>query len=250
MKKTRINKIIEDKVINVISKEFLEKGYIYKKSKKCFEKKETELLHQICIDNDFEIYMDENLDRFYDLYLVFEIYLRSEFYKFEDWYYENFSKGDLTRIKTYFKSVKFCLPLQSDVDFFIPDDFHPNQNTIIDEKQKFVSLRENMVYEFNDFGNVIEIDDFDFHRTKVIDYCDEQLNYQYDFNKMALDEIGYFKPQALLIYNKMFDIPRKYVSNKIKDLSEKIQIATDEKEKKEFIGALEYFTEIEKKYLN
>lgn len=248
MKKTRINKIIEEKVINILFDDLNNLGYSYSKSKKTFSKKESELLHKISIYKDFQIFTDEKLDRVYDLYLVFTMYFKSEFYKFEEWYYSNFG-ADETRINTYYESSKFCVPLISGKDFLIPDDFHPNQNTFIGEGRHLIKDLSNGIYQFQNFSTIIEINDFESHKSKIISSANEQLKKKYDYIKLSKNNRG-FKYQALLIYKDILEIPRQYIKNRFEYLNSEIKNTTDEKKKRKLIEALEHFKMIEKKYLN
>ena len=249
MKKTRINRIIEEKVINILFDDLNNLGYSYSKSKKTFSKKESELLHKISIYKDFQIFTDEKLDRVYDLYLVFTMYFKSEFYKFEEWYYDNFG-ADETRINTYYESSKFCVPLISGKDFLIPDDFHPNQNTFIGEGRHLIKDLSNGIYQFQNFSTTIEINDFESHKTKILKCANEQLKKKYNYEQMALDNNIRFKYQALLIYKEMFKIPKQYLKGRFEYLNSEIKNTIDENKKRKLIEALEHFKMIEKKYLN
>src|SRR5690606_6588091 len=107
MKKSKINQILEERVIALLNDRFNKIGFKYKKSINGFHMKNEDFLYEITIYNRYDIYMDTNLTAPDDLYLTFRMYFNTELYKFEKWYHEVFRSGrtggDGFRIDTFFE---------------------------------------------------------------------------------------------------------------------------------------------------
>lgn len=251
MKKARINKIIEDKVISQINNYYVDKGFTYKKSIRGFVKKDSELNYEIYVDNDYEIYLDQKFEGNY-LYLVFRIFFETSIYKFEKWYYENITDVDGTQIDTFRKSLKFCLPLLEGVDFFIPDDFDKNQRTYVGEGMDFVKKNGENKYILSKFGYELEVNDFEKSYTKIFETLESQINIKYDYLQMALENENnkLMKYNALLIYDNQLEIPSKFVRNHIDRILENLKVCNDDNEKISLQKSLEKFKNIGEKYLS
>jgi len=250
MKKNILNRIIIEKVLTGLQGNFNDLGFNLKKGIKGFTLKKDDLLHKFYIsDQRYEIFTDKNYKDPY-LYLSFDSFFETKIPEFEKWYINNFGRGDHTRISTFRKHLKFCLPLIENEDFQIPKDFSPNQQTIITERRHLIKKKEGNVYVFSDVGDILEIDDFESHKNKIFYVINEQIEKTYNYENMAIQNYSWFKYQALLIFKNKLDIPKKYVNDRYNFLISEFNTEQDSSKKQKILNSLDRLIEIGNTYLD
>lgn len=264
MKQSKLNQIIEEKVLKKLTGRFQEKGFKYKKGIGGFYKRENEVMYEVTIYHDYKLFMstlndEDPNDKFDDFYLTFEVLFRTELFEFEKWYQDNFGKGDNKKIDTFSKKLDFAIPLNESIDFVIPDDFGMNQKTYFGE-DKFIKrkLPDNM-YQFSSWDMIDEVKDFDSHIGSVFSTLDKMLETKYDFLQLyqseEKDNLGnynsdYMKYNALLIYDKQLELPTRFITGKYNSVITEINQLTDENKKEERMQSLNWLISIAEKHLN
>lgn len=260
MKQSKINEIIENKVLKKLTEKFQERGFKYKKGIKGFYKRDEELLSEVTIYKDYDLFMvqEGETERYNDLYITFEMFFKTELYKFEKWYKENFGGGDHLRIDTFHKVLEFCILAKEGIDFNIPDDISANQKEYFGEEKRLLKILPDNIYQFASWDMIDEVYDFDTHINKVFDTLDEMIATKYDFlqlyNSEKKDDLGvvnsdYMKYNALLIYNKQLELPTKFFTNTCNEVIAEINQMTDEIKKEQLIQSLNRFISIAEKHL-
>lgn len=264
MKQSKLNQIIEEKVLKKLTEKFEEKGFKYKKGIRGFYKRENGILYEVTIYHDYELFMsilnDENPDEKFDnFYLTFEMCFRTKLFEFEKWYLENFGKGDHARIATFSETLDFAIPLNENVDFVLPDDFGMNQKTFFGEEKIIKRKLPNNIYQFSSWDMIDEVKDFDTHINIVFSTFDKMMETKYDFlqlyNSEEKDDLGcynseYMKYNALLIFDKQFDLPTKFITSACNEVIAEINQMTDEIKKEQLIQSLNRFISIAENLLD
>lgn len=257
MKQSKLNQIIEEKVLKKLTEKFEKKGFKYKKGIRGFYKRENGILYEVTIYHDYELFMsildDENPDeKFDDFYLTFELCFRTELFEFEKWYQENFGKGDHARIDTFSETLDFAIPLNENVDFVLPDDFGMNQKTFFGEEQFIKRKLPNNIYQFSSWDMIDEVKDFDAHTEIVFSTLDKMVETKYNFFELynKEDNSDYMKYNALLIYNGQFDLPTKFINKTCNKVIAEINQMTDEIKKEQLIQSLNRFVSIAENLLD
>ena len=252
MKQSKINDVIQNKVLKKLTEKFQEKGFKYKKGIKGFYKKNNELLSEITISNRFGLFMiqEGETERYNDLYITFEIFFKTELFEFEKWYKENFGVGDHLRIDTFHKVIEFCILAKEGIDFNIPDDISANQKEYFGEEKRLLKILPDNIYQFASWDMINEVYDFDAHINKVFDTLEEMINTKYDFlqlyNSEKTDDLGhynseYMKYNALLIYHNQLTLPTKFIIEKCNNAIAEINQMTEETKKEQRIQSLSRF---------
>ena len=254
MKQSKINQIVEEKVLKKIEEKFLEKNFKYKKGIRGFYKRENELLSEVTIDKDFRLFMtpEGEVERYNDLYITFKIFFRTELSEFEKWYQDNFGKGDHARIDTFSKTLEFCVLAKEGIDFKIPEDISPNQKEYFGEEKRLVKILPNNIYQFASWDMIDEIEYFDSHIDMVFSTLDKMIETKYDYLKLYAnkDNSNSLKYNALLIYDNQFDLPTKFIINKCDNAILKIKNLPDGIEKEKFVQSLNRFISMAEKHLD
>lgn len=261
MKRSKINEIIENKVLKKLTEKFQEKGFKYKKGIKGFYKRDKELLSEITISDRLGLFMVQEgvTERYNDLYITFEIFFKTGLYEFEKWYKEHFGVGDHLRIDTFHKVLEFCILAKEGTDFIIPDDISANQREYFGEEKRLIKILPDNIYQFASWDMIDEVDDFDAHINKVFDTLEEMITTRYDllqlYNREKKDDLGrynseYMKYNALLIYDGQLALPTKFIIEKCNNVIAEIDQMTDETQKEQRIRSLNRFISIAEKHLH
>ena len=261
MKLSKIYEIIENKVLKELTDRFLQKGFKYKKGIKGFYRRDKELLYEVIIDKDFNLFMlQEGATECYnDLYITFKVFFKTELYQFEKWYRENFGGNDHLRISTFHKVLEFSILAKEGTDFNIPEDVSANQKEYFGEEKRLLKILPDHIYQFSSWKTIKEVYDFNAHIDKVFELLDEMIATKYDYQELyecsIKDKLGrynseYMKYNALLIYNNQLEFPTKFITEKANYFIEQIIITEDEITKQQHIQALNKFISIGEKHLN
>lgn len=261
MKQSIINEIIENKVLKKLTEKFQEKGFKYKKGIKGFYKREKELLTEVIINQDYNLFMvqEGETEHYNDLYITFEVFFKTQLYEFEKWYRENFGGNDHLRIDTFHKVMKFSILAQEGIDFKIPDDISANQKEYFGEEKRLLKILPDHIYQFISWKTIEEVYDFNAHINKVFELLDEMIATKYDFHQLYMcdikDKIGrynseYMKYNALLIYDNQLELPTKFVNEKINYFLNQINQTQEEVKKEQHLQSLNKFISIAEKHLN
>ena len=261
MKKAKINEIIQKKVINKLLDKFIDNGFKLKKSNNSFFRIDSEFFHEVFIAKDYDLYMmyDSEIENPNDIFISFKMFFSTEFFEFEKWYATNFPSNDQLRLDTFHKEFEFCILVKEGIDFNITEDFSEKSKEYVGEDARLVKVLPNNIYQFESWGMIDEIPDFDSNIDEIYKSLNEMISTKYDLiqlynstSKFDTNELNsdYLKYNALLIYNNQLDFPAKFFTQTCNELIDQINSATSDFEKNILLESLITYISLSEKHLN